>query len=160
MSYQDCGWLKEEIISYLDRLDKRSCEHITDYYGFLKNEMALENYIWFYKHVFEVTNAKDNIVFECGCGAGIGMLLMKLFEAKYVIGLDLVKFKIDVATDLFMNADMNEVYLCRGDATNLPLKSGTMEVVIAIEAISHFRESGIFLKEAKRVLTKGGTALY
>jgi len=156
MTYQDFGWLKEEIISYMDRLNKRSYEHITDYYGFLKNEMALENYILFYKHVFEVTNAKDKTVFECGCGAGVGMLLMKLFGAKCVIGLDLVELKIDVAIDLLMNADMNEVYLCRGDATNIPLKNECIEVVIAIEAISHFREKEIFLQEARRVLTRRG----
>ena len=44
----------------------------------------------------------------------------------------------------------------RGDAGRLPLRSGSADIVLSIEAISHYYDVDAFLDECARVLRPGG----
>jgi ubiquinone/menaquinone biosynthesis C-methylase UbiE len=44
----------------------------------------------------------------------------------------------------------------RGDANALPIRTGSMDLVLCVEAMPHFSDRGAFLAEAQRVLAPGG----
>jgi SAM-dependent methyltransferase len=51
------------------------------------------------------------------------------------------------------------VFHVRGDASHIPLRSGTADIVYSIEAISHYHDVDGFLDECARVLRPGGQLL-
>jgi SAM-dependent methyltransferase len=54
---------------------------------------------------------------------------------------------------------LRNVHPIRGDASHLPLRGRTADLVLSIEAISHYFDVGAFLDECARVLRPGGVLL-
>ncbi len=51
------------------------------------------------------------------------------------------------------------LHMLEGDAARLPYEDNTFDAVLSVEAISHYRDAGTFLKEAYRVLKPGGVLI-
>ena len=90
-------------------------------------------------------------VADVGCGlAGPAQLWRRS-----VPDLDVVCIDVNLHTLVDAASDANAV---AGSAVSLPVASGSVDVVLALESAHHFRPLGVFATESARVLKSGGLA--
>ena len=96
------------------------------------------------KHVI-----KRSVILEVGCGPGF---FLKRIEN------DFVTYGLDVSESAILEAKERapKSKLFTGTAESLPFNDGQIDCVIAFDVIEHLERPEAFLKEAARVLTKGG----
>lgn len=119
-------------------------------HSFIPNWVKIEH-ISRFNYVKKFT--KDKIVIDCACGNGTGTAIYGK-EAKFVQAFDISKDAIQEATN---NCESSNIVFRIGDAVNLPLEDGFADVFISLETIEHLKDDAAYLKEANRVLKKGGT---
>ena len=92
----------------------------------------------------------SSLLLDLGCGTGnYTAALQKV--AKTLIGIDISKGMTEQA-----QAKFPQLHLICGDVTSLPFDSETFDGAFAIQLLHHLNKKEIFLKEAHRVLRKGG----
>ncbi len=108
------------------------------------------------RYYFAADFARDRDVLEiaCGSGQGVGLLARR---AKRVTGLDIDTKLLDRARAIY--AARKNIEFVHGDAENLPLPDASFDLVILFEAIYYLTHPERFVKEARRVLKKGGVVL-
>ena len=93
---------------------------------------------------------KNSHLLDLGCGTGnYTAELQKV--AKIVMGIDISKGMIEQAKTKFPQIE----FIC-GDVGDLPFDSETFDGAFAIQVLHHVKDKETFLKEAYRVLHKGG----
>lgn len=92
---------------------------------------------------------RDSPVIDVGCGVGSNLPLLKSMGFK-VIGIDSESYGLSFAKNL------SEVLLINGDVLNLPVKSNSIELVIATDILEHLDDDSIGIKEIHRTLTREG----
>ena len=92
----------------------------------------------------------DSIVLDLGCGTGNFAEALSP-RVKTVIGVDLSKGMLEKALVKYP-----ELPLVRGNVEQLPFESGMFDCTFAVQVLHHIREKEQFVKEARRVLKKGG----
>ena len=92
----------------------------------------------------------DSVSLDLGCGTGNYTAALQK-AAKTLIGIDVSKGMIEQAQIKFP-----QIHFICGDVTNLPFDSETFDGTFAIQLLHHLKKKEIFLKEAHRVLRKGG----
>jgi SAM-dependent methyltransferase len=97
---------------------------------------------------------RDVLEVACGTGQGIGLLARR---AKSVTGVDIDPKLLGRAKKNYAARD--SVHLIAGDAEALPFTDASFDVVILFEAIYYLPHPSVFVKEAKRVLRRGGVVL-
>lgn len=102
---------------------------------------------WFPEEILN-QYAKGRIL-DIGCGIGKHLGSIKNFEEKY--GIDPSELAIKEAKKEFP-----ECKFIVGSAYNLPFADNFFDFVYSIDVIEHLKEPEKMLKEAKRVLKKGG----
>ena len=90
---------------------------------------------------------------EVGCGTGHWLAEMKS-HVRWTVGLDLSAEMLKRARTAVPRAPV-----VRGRAEQLPWLSGSLDRVVCINALHHFRSSRGFMREAHRVLRPGGGVL-
>lgn len=100
--------------------------------------------------------ARGRSVLDAACGTGYGSRLLLEAGASRVAS-------IDVSPQAVLESRRGEVLdglrFVRGDATRLPLRSGAVEVYVCFETLEHVEDDEALLREARRVLARGGTFL-
>jgi len=96
------------------------------------------------------SEGKDLLEVACGSGIGLGFLARK---AKSVIGGDIDKKNVIIATDLYMGTSIKIEEM---DAHKLNFPDGSFDVVLLFEAIYYLSDAGKFVEEAFRVLRHDG----
>ena len=99
-------------------------------------------------------NPKNKTCLDIGPGTGRWINFLKSFQCKKVFALDIsdtVKKKCHKLC--------NEFFLMDIESKAIPLKSNSVDVIIAIEVIEHIRDSEIFLREILRISKPGGLIL-
>ena len=86
-------------------------------------------------------------------GAGVGNEILALQEYGHVSVLD-----IDERA-LRLIPDTPGVKKFMGDATNLPFEDAIYDIVVAFDVLEHIEDDRLAIREAKRVLIKGGAFL-
>jgi len=115
-----------------------------------KGSITYGEHIARYRSVSESIASK--MVLDIACGTGYGSLLMSK-TAKKVIGVDISEEAVEYAKANFSGQKVS--YLV-GSATNIPVKDGSVDVVVSLETIEHVDDQETFLKEVKRVLKPEG----
>ncbi len=100
------------------------------------------------KHVPVATHA-DSVLVDIGCGAGV--------LAPHVSALGHRHVGIDVIEASLTQARERGVSPVAGDATRLPLRSESADVVVAGEVLEHVTDPDALVAEVLRVLKPGGT---
>jgi SAM-dependent methyltransferase len=95
---------------------------------------------------------RDAPVIDVGCGVGSNLPLLKSMGFK-VIGIDSESYGLSFAKNL------SGVLLINGDVLNLPVKSNSVELVIATDILEHLDDDSIGIKEIHRTLTRKGKVI-
>ena len=91
---------------------------------------------------------------EIGCGSGpVSKHISKKYEVK-VVGTDVDKDQIKLAKENSKN--LRNITFLVADATNLPFKDKSFDIVISINVLHHIYNWMDALKEINRVLKNGG----
>lgn len=97
-------------------------------------------------------------VLDCGFGfADQDMLWARRLGPKKIIGLNITESQVILARQRIAAAGLaDRIDLRHGSATGMPVESGSIDQVIALESAFHFRTRERFFREAWRVLRPGG----
>jgi ubiquinone/menaquinone biosynthesis C-methylase UbiE len=105
------------------------------------------------QRIREITN-KDSLVLEVGCGTGNVLYYLKNLNIK-VVGIDISQKMIEIAKTKIQNYTNCELMVA--DATRLPFRRNTFDVVYYICVLHHLPDLTMPLIEADRTLKQGGT---
>lgn len=101
---------------------------------------------------------KDKVILDLGCGLGGGTFAYSRNNVKIAIGLEIetaylfsAKHHIEAKYNGF-----DKLVFLSADATLIPLKSNSVDIVIANDFMEHVSNPGMAIKEACRVLKEGG----
>lgn len=95
---------------------------------------------------------KDKIVLDIASGEGYGTNILAQ-HAKYVYGVDIAEEAVVHARSKY-KAD-NLKYM-QGSATNIPIETGTIDMVVSFETIEHHDKHEEMMCEIKRILKPNG----
>lgn len=97
-------------------------------------------------------------VLDIGCGAGMDLLLAarRVGPTGKAIGVDMTEAMIERARAGAAEAGLAQVEVRQGDATRLPVESGSVDVVISNGVLNLVAEKEIAFAEIVRVLRPGG----
>jgi 2-polyprenyl-3-methyl-5-hydroxy-6-metoxy-1,4-benzoquinol methylase len=117
---------------------------------------------WHGKRFKEVTKVLENVdgeVLDIGCADGMfSKVILDGTNAKKLIGIDVLRSSISWAKKHWKN-NKNMKFL-QGDAQKLNFKNGTFSAVFAMEVLEHVHEPVEVFEEIKRILKKGGYAVF
>ncbi len=89
---------------------------------------------------------------DLGCASGYmtAEIAKKYPEIKFT-GVDIYDRAIAYATKMYP-----AIRFIQADALSLPFRNNTFDLIISYETFEHIKDPNLFLKEAKRVLSKNG----
>jgi SAM-dependent methyltransferase len=99
------------------------------------------------------------VVVDAGSGFGFTLVVAALFGASRVYGIELNPSMVETfrAYEPLLPADVRErVEVAQGNVTEMPYEAGSADLVLSIEAISHYLDVDAFIAESRRVLRQGG----
>jgi SAM-dependent methyltransferase len=99
--------------------------------------------------------ANDKKVLDVGCGYGHGSYLLRQ-KAKSVVGIDLLKEKIEVAKNLYDNIENLEFKLLDAFKLDSTFPESSFDIIIALEFIEHLKKPLKFLQIARNLLSDDG----
>jgi SAM-dependent methyltransferase len=98
-------------------------------------------------------------VLEVGSGFGLGLLLVAELGVRRAHGIELVPWMVEYARRAARAASFDNVTFGVGDAVDLPIDDASFDLVLSLEAVSHYLDYAPFLREAHRALRPGGKLL-
>lgn len=95
---------------------------------------------------------KDAKVLEIGSGSGRILSTLHFYEPRLQLtGVDISAKQVQLA-----KMDNPDIEFVIGDAEDLPFRTGTFDYVVFLDVIEHVKHPDELLREAARVLKKGG----
>lgn len=92
------------------------------------------------------------MVIDVGCGVGSNLPLLKSMGFK-VVGIDSECYSLSFAKNL------SGTLLINGDVLKLPVKSNSIELVIATDILEHLDDDSMGIKEIHRTLRREGKVI-
>lgn len=120
---------------------------------------------WTFRQALQRTNevlariakisTKDKVL-DAGCGVGGSSIWLAKNIGCDVTGITISKRQVDLANKYSNQEKISNVKFMEKDYLHTGLKSGSFDIVWAVESICYSKEKKDFLKEAKRVLKSNG----
>jgi ubiquinone/menaquinone biosynthesis C-methylase UbiE len=133
------------------------------YNGDLLDDKGLRTWVRAKRQLLDlVGGVRGKVIVDAGSGFGMVSNLLASWDAAHVWAVEvhapmaLSHRRINAAHFPQLK---DRVLHVRGDASHFPLRAGTADVVMSIEAISHYYDVDAFLDECARVLRPGGHVL-
>ena len=134
----------------------------TEYFGDVRDARGLASYMRAKQQLLQLAGGvRGKDVLDAGSGFGAVSHLMAAWGARRVYALEIYG-PMARSHALLHEAhfpDHRQVYLLRGNVQAIPLKPDSVDLVLSIEAISHYYDVDAFLDECARVLRPGGVLL-
>ncbi len=151
--------VRRSLVQASDRVAAR----YLSYHGNLLDDRNFRTWVRAKRQLMDlVGGVRDKVVVDVGAGFGLVSDLLASWGARRVWALELLQewasshASRDAAHFGYLGDRV--MHVC-GDASRLPLRSGTADIVLSIEAISHYYDVDAFLDECARVLKPGGHVL-
>lgn len=99
---------------------------------------------------------------DAGCGFGFTLLLLRSLGVSDAYGVDISKEMIRTIRaylPLLPDDFSDRIHVTEASVTAMPYEDDSFDLILSLEAISHYRDVGGFIGEASRVIRKGGTLL-
>ncbi len=130
------------------------------YYRSIK-ENILQRY-WHKRRFEEVSKmieeSSEGTILDIGSADGtFTNVILQKSKTKKIIGIDVLKKSVDWANKHW---NSKKLKFQLGDAHKLDFKSNTFDAVVALEVLEHVKNPQKVLGEIKRVLKKGGYAVF
>jgi len=114
-----------------------------------------------YKHVVhEVSRVPSRRIVDIGCGPG--GLLLKIAEREFreiLLGIDISSAMTYIARRNALRRGLYSfVDFIVADAHLMPIRNGSIDLILSIGTLHHIKDPEELFKEVKRVLRKGGEA--
>jgi SAM-dependent methyltransferase len=133
------------------------------YHGDLLEDKGLRTWVRAKRQLVDlVGGVRGKVIVDAGSGFGMVSNLLASWDAARVWAVEvhapmvLSHRRINATHFPYLS---DRVWPVRGDASHFPLRSGTADLVLSIEAISHYYDVDAFLDECARVLRPGGHVL-
>lgn len=130
------------------------------YHGDLLDDRGLRTWTRAKQQLFGLIGGiRGREVVDAGSGFGMVSNLMACWGASRVWAVEVHTPMIEAhrrVLDTHFRPIADRVHPVRADASRLPLEDASVDVVISIEAISHYFDVDSFLDECARVLRPGG----
>lgn len=98
----------------------------------------------------------QSTVLDVGCGiGGPTEWIFEKYKPARIFGLEFCRTSVCAADQRWSNRTPRPVFL-NGDAQNIPLATGSVDVIFTLESALHYRDKPKFLGECFRVLKPGG----
>ncbi len=107
-------------------------------------------------YAFAAAYCAGKRVVDAGCGTGYGTYELARSGAVSVLGLDLDRYSVRYARRHFA---LPTLRFEEGDLEQLCLPAGSLDVIVASNAIEHLHHPERFLMRAHQALAPGGTAI-
>jgi len=134
-----------------------------DYYADLGNELGLATYLRAHEQMLDLVGGPEGLrgrtVLDAGSGFGMVANLVATLGARQVIALELfapMARSHRLVLETHFRQLRGAVTPVQGDVKGIPVRSGSVDVLLSIEAISHYHDVDTFLDECARVLKPGG----
>jgi SAM-dependent methyltransferase len=108
------------------------------------------------------TDDRDRVVVDAGCGFGFTMVLHALFGARQVRGVELNADMVSCVEAYvpLLPADVSSrIEVFNGSVSEMPYDDASADIMLSIEAISHYLDVDAFIDEAFRVLRPDGVLI-
>ena len=133
------------------------------YLGDLADDRGLRTWVRAKKQLVDLAGgAAGKMAVDAGSGFGMVSNLLAAWGARHVFAVELyapMAHAHRLVNHAHFPALRDRVSVVRGDASHLPVRSGSADLVLSIEAISHYFDVDGFLDECARVLRPGGHVL-
>lgn len=98
----------------------------------------------------------DTILLDIGCGiGGPAGWIMERYGPRQVIGVEFLSSSVHAARERASTMARAPRFI-QGDAQNLPLADGSIDVIFNLESALHYPDKRAFIRECHRVLKPGG----
>jgi SAM-dependent methyltransferase len=130
------------------------------YHGDLIDDRGLRTWVRAKRQLLDLAGGvAGKVVVDAGSGFGMVSNLLASWGARHVCALEV--HAPMAATHALVNVRhfpelAGRVSVIRGDAMRFPIRPGSADLVLSIEAISHYFDVDTFLDECARVLRPGG----
>lgn len=123
---------------------------------YFENQMNKGN--MYCQKVYKYENFKNKVVLDLGCGLGGGTFAYSKNNLKLAIGLEIETSYLFSAKKHIESKyrDCDKLTFLSADATSIPLKSSSVDVIIANDFMEHVSKPERAIQEAFRVLKEGG----
>ena len=152
----------EEFVDFLRKPNRNGYpDFFYHYTRHIMRRQGFEKYVLNAKYLFELCHRpiKGAKILDVGCGFGIDSMIFASLGAE-VYGIDVNPDWIETIhaylTDLKWDLPIETKV---GDASKLDYPDNTFDVVLSVEAISHYRDVDNFLEESFRVSRRGGVLI-
>ena len=106
-----------------------------------------------------LASRQDGRLLDMGCGAGHASFIAAGCVAD-VTAYDLSQSMLDIVQRAAHDRGLSNITTRQGVVESLPFTDGAFDVVISRYSAHHWRDAGLALREASRVLKSGGLAVF
>lgn len=136
-------------------------EWLYRYCGMTQTPAGAARYLRFQADLLELADVSDpnRVMVDAGCGFGFSMVAHVLLGARRVRGVELNQSMVDSVAAFLprLPEDVRErIEVTQGSVHSMPYEAASADVVLSLEAISHYLDVDAFIDEALRVLRPGG----
>lgn len=155
----DREWEKDQVATWFS--DRQAGQQWTDAYG--EETGRLEDHHFRQRRDFAVELVRSRVgpeatVLDLGCGAGPVVAGLRS-GGRRCVGMDYSRDMVEAARDRLEANGLEGRGVLRGDAERLPFADGAADCVLALGVISYLPDYGEALREIRRVVPPGQTAL-
>ena len=111
---------------------------------------------------FGRVDPRGRTALDAGCGFGFTLLVLRWLGAAQVYGIDSSEPMVRTvrAYQALLPDDLSAgIHVSVGSVHEMPFADGSFDLLLSLEAISHYRDVDLFIRESARVLRPGGTLL-